>query len=446
MPEFETEFEFETPGLTPEEALAFWKDRIPLTESEIRQLSEGARSRAFTAAGLARQEQVALVHQALQEAIENGTGLKEFKERIAPLLAEKGWQGHRVANILRTNMQTAYSAGRWAQMQSTKKYFPYLEYYTVGDRRVRPSHAVLGGMVFPIDHPFWDANYPPNGFSCRCGARAVSGREVERRGLEVQKEIPRDLLYKDPKTGMEYRVARPGADDGFRHNPGKDWLAGLQPGPVDFREPGKGKPKGVFLCRSPRNFSSITEGDACFVSLADIPEKHIIKVNSKDLLPGGLNEEAYINAFLKEFGVRYGQSKLFRLPGIEFPLVINEQLFVDKQSKAFKVKKSGRERYLKLLAQTIKNPYEIWSHPTTFRNGQTFQTLSLIRLFMLEDEDRKIGGLGIFRLYEGNKWDGSTVFTPKVESDEDYMIKYLDKLRRGILLEHGNAALLYREK
>ncbi len=446
MPEFKTEFEFETPGLTPEEALAFWKDRIPLTESEIRQLSEGARSRAFTAAGLARQDQVALLHQALREAIENGTGLKEFKERIAPLLAEKGWQGHRVANILRTNLQTAYSAGRWAQMQSTKKYFPYLEYYTVGDRRVRPSHAVLGGMVFPIDHPFWDANYPPNGFSCRCGARAVSGREVERRGLEVQQEIPRDLLYKDPKTGMEYRVARPGADDGFRHNPGKDWLAGLQPGPVDFREPGKGKPKGVFLCRSPRNFSSITEGDACFVSLADIPEKHIIKVGSKDLLPGNLTQMGYINAFLEEFGAKYGQSKLFRLPGVNLPLVINERLFLDKKENKFKVAKQGREKYLKLLARTIKNPYEIWSHPLVLSRGKTIQTLSLIRMFYLEQEKKKLGGLSVFRLYNGRSWSGSTVFTPAVTSDEKYIIKYLDDLRRKMLLEYGNAALLYREE
>jgi uncharacterized DUF497 family protein len=95
---------------------------------------------------------------------------------------------------------------------------------TVGDERVRPSHAILNGMVFPADHEFWNENYPPNGHKCRCGVRTLSARQVEKEGLQVQSEMPGDGMYTDPKTGMEYHVARPGADDGWRSNPGKTWV------------------------------------------------------------------------------------------------------------------------------------------------------------------------------------------------------------------------------
>lgn len=444
MPEQLPDFTKEHPPVKPKEAVEFWKTRTPLTESQLKQLDAGARDRAFTVAGLAKQDQVALVHKALQDALENGTTLADFKKQLGPLIREHGWTNYRLDTIFRTNLQTAYAAGRYAQMQSAKEYLPYWEYFTVGDDRVRPGHAALDGFVFPADHEFWDSNYPPNGYKCRCGVRAVSGREVERLGLTVQNEMPSDLMYTDPQTGMEYRVAMPGAKGSFASNPGKDWLSGLNASQVDLQI--GDKTSGALLCRSPKNFSSVEEGSACFFSMADIPERHIIKVTSKDLLPGNLTQMAYMNAFLGEFGIKYGQSKLFKLPGVNLPLVINERLFLDKKANVFKVARQGRERYLKLLAQTIKNPFEIWMHPTVMPNGRKADTLTMLRLFMLEDEGRKVGGLGIFRLHNGREWSGSTVFMPKVNAREEDVFKYLDELRLKALLEHGNAALVYREK
>lgn len=124
-------------------------------------------------------------------------------------------------------MQTAYSAGRYAKMQAVKASRPYWQYVTVEDKRRRLTHAALHGMVYPADHEFWGSNYPPNGFRCRCSVRSLSARQVQREGLTVQQKMPSDVLWKDPKTDMEYPVANPGADAGFRNNVGKDWLAGL---------------------------------------------------------------------------------------------------------------------------------------------------------------------------------------------------------------------------
>lgn len=96
------------------------------------------------------------------------------------------------------------------------------------DKRVRPSHAILHEKVYPADHEFWATNYPPNGFRCRCGVRTLSARQVEKQGLTVETEMPKADMWTDPKTGYEYFVHFPGADKGFRNNPGKDWVqAGL---------------------------------------------------------------------------------------------------------------------------------------------------------------------------------------------------------------------------
>lgn len=211
----------------PDAAIEYWQQRAKLTDAEAKKMDAGARHRAFYVSGLAEWDLVQLVSDALQAALENGETLTDFKGRVGEVIEAEGWNSFRVENIFRTNMQTAYAAGRWAKMQAVKATRPYWQYITVEDRRRRPSHAILHGVVYPADHAFWGANYPPNGFRCRCTVRTLSERQVQAQGLAVQTEMPGDSMWTDPKTGMEYHVARPGADAGFRNNPGKDWLAGL---------------------------------------------------------------------------------------------------------------------------------------------------------------------------------------------------------------------------
>ena len=214
-------------GVTPEAAVEFWKQRARLTDAQAKALAEGARHRAFYVTGLARHDLVQLVADGIRKALEEGETLKDFKERIAAAIEAQGWHAARVENIFRSNMQTAYMAGRWKKMQAVRASRPYWQYIAVMDRRVRPSHAILHGKVYPADHEFWASNYPPNGFRCRCTVRTLSERQVKAQGLTVEREMPRDGVWTDPKTGMEHFVHFPGADKGFRNNPGKDWLDGL---------------------------------------------------------------------------------------------------------------------------------------------------------------------------------------------------------------------------
>lgn len=70
------------------------------------------------------------------------------------------------------------SAGQWQQVQASKDVYPYLRYQTVGDAHVRPEHQALNGITKPVDDPFWQSYYPPNGWNCRCHAEPVMEGKV----------------------------------------------------------------------------------------------------------------------------------------------------------------------------------------------------------------------------------------------------------------------------
>lgn len=227
----------------PDAAIKFWQERAKLTWDQAKGLADGAKARAFYVTGLYQQDLVKLVSDGIEAALANGETLPQFRERILAAIQAQGWHSHRVENIFRTNMQSAYSAGRYKKMQVVRNSRPYWQYMAVMDKRVRPSHAILHGKVYPADHEFWDSNYPPNGFRCRCGVITLSERQVKAQGLTVEKDMPQAGMWTDPKTGMEYFVNFPGADNGFRNNPFKEWAknGGISdlPGLKDFPPPKK---------------------------------------------------------------------------------------------------------------------------------------------------------------------------------------------------------------
>lgn len=177
-------------GVPPDAAVEFWKWRAKLTDAEAQALGESAKHRAFYVTGLAHHDLVQLVSDGLEDALKNGETLADFKTRIMTAIQTQGWHDYRIENIFRTNLQTAYAAGRYKKMQAVKASRPYWQYLAVMDRRVRPSHAILDGKVYPADHEFWATHYPPNGFRCRCGVRTLSQRQVDTLGLPVEKEMP----------------------------------------------------------------------------------------------------------------------------------------------------------------------------------------------------------------------------------------------------------------
>lgn len=145
-----------------------------------------------------------------------------------------------------------------------------------------------------------------------------------------------------------------------------------------------------------------------------------------------MTQEAYALAFLKEFGLKsLNESTLFKPPQLNLPLQISKALFMDKPTRQLKADKNGRGPYMRLLAQTIKNPYEIWQ-TVAERYGKPITVLRFIRLF--RGEGREIGGFGVFNLYRGREWSGATLFPPNHDRDRNAMLNYIENQRNGVLV------------
>lgn len=73
-------------------------------------------------------------------------------------------------NYLQAEFQTALQAGKlasqWGEYERNKKLFPNLKYKSQEDDRVREEHERLNGIIKPVDDPFWNSYYPPNGWRC----------------------------------------------------------------------------------------------------------------------------------------------------------------------------------------------------------------------------------------------------------------------------------------
>lgn len=214
--------------LTFEEAVNYFREKVPMTDSEYYKLSETARSKAFTVAKVTRLDILQDVFDEIKKALETGTTLKEFQKSIKARMQDKGWQGlapYRLDTIFRTNIQTAYMAGRYRQMRSPAvvEARPYWLYVTVNDGGTRPSHKVMDGLCRRYDDPIWETWYPPNGFRCRCKVIPLSAEAAKRRGVAIgQNDVPQAV---NPETGEIHSLS---PDRGFEYNAARgDWQPDL---------------------------------------------------------------------------------------------------------------------------------------------------------------------------------------------------------------------------
>ena len=193
---------FSRKDMTFEEAVAYFKERVPVTASRFYQIAAEYRALAFTVSGYTKAQVLKKFYDELLAALEEGNSLAEFRENMNDFLEVEGYEGitpYQAENIFRTNIQTAYNVGHYKQMTEpgVKALRPYWQYDAVNDSKTRPSHLAMDGRVFMADDPIWDTWFPPNGFKCRCTVKTLSKRQMEQRGLTVETEAPRAARLED---------------------------------------------------------------------------------------------------------------------------------------------------------------------------------------------------------------------------------------------------------
>ena len=188
--------------------------RTPELHFDYDEIMHEAHSRAFTVAKIARIDLLSDIQTSLSEAYKKGQGFGEWRDSIKPVLAKKGWLGdvsvinpktgeakqiyvgsRRLKRIFETNMRVSVAKARYeSQMSSAGEYF---RYKAVLDRRTRPSHAKLHGMILPKTHKFWEKNYPPNDWGCRCQVQVLTQSEMQSYGFKPYAGTPLNVASED---------------------------------------------------------------------------------------------------------------------------------------------------------------------------------------------------------------------------------------------------------
>ena len=184
----------------PTAVYEYLKSKKPEAHFDYDEIMHDAHKKAFTVAKMMNLDLLKDTQVSLAKAFKEGVGFDEWKKNVKPMLAKKGWLGNikvkdpktgeekeiyvgnrRLRTIFNTNMRTAYAKARYeSQMQSLGEYFRYT---AVLDSRTREAHRKLHGKTLPKTDKFWDTNYPPNGWGCRCKVQVLTEAECVARGI-----------------------------------------------------------------------------------------------------------------------------------------------------------------------------------------------------------------------------------------------------------------------
>jgi SPP1 gp7 family putative phage head morphogenesis protein len=226
--------------VAPAEALKFFRAKGLETTFSWEDMYRDEHDTAFTVAKMLDLDLLRDVKDAVDKAISEGRTLGDFQKDLEPKLQKAGWWGQkemtdpltgetqvvqlgsprRLETIFRTNLQTAYAAGSWAQITENVADAPYLMYQAVDDERTRPEHHAWSGTILRADDDWWADHTPPCGYNCRCSVIQLDDSDLKRYGLAVAPEAPpsptREVL--NSRSG-EVEDVPVGVDPGWGYNP-----------------------------------------------------------------------------------------------------------------------------------------------------------------------------------------------------------------------------------
>ena len=214
---------------------------------------------------------------------------------------------------LKTEHANAVAAGamasKWNTFKKEADQFPNLTYKTIGDANVRESHAALDNVTRPINDVFWQSNYPPNSWGCRCDVEQSVGGAV----------TPPDKIVYPPDTPAMFKTNM--AEGGMAFPPGHEYFkvmsaderkAARQKNPFAYNKEHTGKDGGyVYKAAASKpmekeliHAKSLADAGEKVIILPDIGHqgKHQLEVRKLCLPPSIVtNVDATVNGRLADF-------------------------------------------------------------------------------------------------------------------------------------------------
>lgn len=166
--------------LAPDEAIAWFRNRIAVRSDVWDALEAAAKQAGFYVSGLEDAQLINSVKDLMIQALADGQPFEQFwrdictETGIRPLFNNAG-------TAFQTNLHNAVMAQDWKALERVKDVVQYRIYSTVGDGRTRAEHAEWDRFVAPATHPIWRwiFSHLLRDFNCRC--RVVAATEDDYR-------------------------------------------------------------------------------------------------------------------------------------------------------------------------------------------------------------------------------------------------------------------------
>lgn len=181
------------PSSDPDEFPDSWPEWERISKLNPRQkkaLEHRQQKRAHRIAGVSNLKLVDQVVKAVHHAVTDGETLADFKKRVGKKLVSE-WAGtvanpgSRIETIFRTNVQTAYQAGRMREMlePDTLELRPFWRFSAILDMRTSDVCAACNGTLLPARAGWWGTHTPPLHHRCRSFIDCITMENAHAQGV-----------------------------------------------------------------------------------------------------------------------------------------------------------------------------------------------------------------------------------------------------------------------
>ncbi len=205
------------PGKPFKEALEDLLSRKPVLRKTVKGVNSAYQRHSFALARSTNLTVTRRVRQSLAKSIREG---RRPEKAIDVIKNIGGFSRAYAQTVYRTNLNTAFTAGRFRQAQDPefRNVIGAWEFRTQRDDRVRDNHRAADTFIAGLFDPIWNTLAPPLGFNCRCELLPVKRSRLRRLGLitngRVGRRTPRRFseASSDVVTGnILFRTIRPDA-------------------------------------------------------------------------------------------------------------------------------------------------------------------------------------------------------------------------------------------
>jgi SPP1 gp7 family putative phage head morphogenesis protein len=161
-------------------AIDFIRSKPVVSRDVFDQLLPELQARAFTITGMVPADVAQTVRDLIAD-VPAGLPWDKQKGLITRALSPYMDEADAIAKaelLLRVHGQEAYASAADAVMRRQVAVFPYWQYRTMGDSKVRPAHRALNGLILPANNAFWKTHDPPWEWGCRCIKIPMSDDDV----------------------------------------------------------------------------------------------------------------------------------------------------------------------------------------------------------------------------------------------------------------------------